>query len=73
MLSNEQKKELLEMARSSKLKNDMERVSKNRHNPFVVNGRVNMDQYLTFLDEYNLFINHRPKPFRKMIDKDMRL
>ena len=73
MLSDEEKRELLDIARSSKLKEDFRRLSENRHNPFVVDGVVDMDRLLTFLTEYNAFVNHRPKPFRKIVDRDMRL
>lgn len=73
MLNEEEKRELKEMANSSKLKEDMRRLSKTRYNPFIVNGNVDLDKFLTFLTEYNYFINHKPKPFRKIIDKDMRL
>ena len=70
MLNNEQKKKLLALARSSKLRQDLRQVSKNRHNPFTVNGDINMDCLLTFLNEYNYFINHTPGPFRKIIDRN---
>ncbi len=73
MLNDEQKKELLAFAKSSKLRQDLRQVSKNRHNPFIVNGNVDLDCLLTFLNEYNYFINHTPKPFRKIIDRDVRL
>ena len=73
MLSDEEKRELLDIARSSKLREDFRRLSENRHNPFVVDGVVDMDRLLTFLTEYNAFVNHRPKPFRKIVDRDMRL
>lgn len=73
MLSSEQKEELLVTARSSKLKKDLEQVSKKRYNPFVINGQIDIDRYLTFLNEYNLFVDHRPRPFRKIIAKDIRL
>lgn len=73
MLSDEQKKELLIMARSSKLRQDLRRVSKNRYNPFMVKGKIDLDRILEFLTEYNAFIGHTPKPFRKIIDKDIRL
>lgn len=73
MLSEVEKRELKELAGSPKLKEDMRILSKNRYNPFMVRGKVNIDKFLIFLTEYNYFINHRPKPFHKIIDKDMRL
>jgi len=72
MLSDNEKKELKDAARSLRLREDMQKLSKTRHNPFLINGSVNLDSYVTFLTEYNHFINHSPKLFRKIIDKDMR-
>lgn len=73
MLSKEEKRELKKLAKSSKLKEDMQKLESYRHNPFMVQDKINIDRFLTFLNEYNKFINHHPKPFRKIIDKDMRL
>lgn len=70
-LSKEEKNELQELAKSANLQNDMQRIARTRHNPFVVNGKGDIDQVLTFLTEYNHFINHNPKPFRKIVDKDI--
>jgi len=72
-LSEEEKEELRASAQSSKLRDDLRRVAQNRHNPILVNGEVDMDRLLTFLNEYNSFLNHQRKPFRQIIDKDMRL
>jgi hypothetical protein len=42
-----------------------------RHNPFIRNGEVDVDAYTTFVQEFNAFINHETKPFRRMIDDFM--
>ncbi|MBM3246087.1 MAG: hypothetical protein FJZ13_02030 [Candidatus Omnitrophica bacterium] len=73
MLSKDEKKELKELASSSKLRNDMQAMLKMRHNPFMIDGKVDLDKFLEFLNEYNYFINHNPKIFSKIIDNDMRL
>ena len=73
MLSEEEKKELLDIARSSKLRDDFKKLLENRHNPFIVDGDVDMDRLLIFLTECNAFINHTPKPFRTIVDRDIRL
>jgi hypothetical protein len=39
----------------------------------LVNGSVDLDRLLEFFNQFNEFINHQPKPFAPMIDKDMRL
>ena len=73
MLSPEEKKELLLLAKSSSLKQDMQKIKKTRHNPFLHDGIVDLDAYISFLSAYNEFINHQPKPFKPIICNDMRL
>lgn len=73
MLSEEEKAELKKLAESSKLQEDMQKIAKARYNPFVVNGKIDIDRLLIFLTEYNYFINHSGRPFCRIIDKDMRL
>lgn len=72
-INSDEIKELLELAGSSSLREDMRYLSAHRHNPVIVDGQVNMDRLLDFLNAYNEFINHEPKPFKPMIDRDMRL
>lgn len=73
MFSEEEKRELKEMAMSSRLREDMRRLVKMRRNPFLEGNIVDIDKLLAFLTEYNYFINHASKSFRRIIDKDMRL
>ncbi len=72
-LSDKAEKELVDFSRSDSLRRDMEIVTSNRYNPFVRNGIVHADSYVEFVTEYNEFINHRPKPFVPMAERDMRL
>ncbi len=72
-LSKNEKEELLDLAKSDSLRNDMKYLSANRFNPILVNGIVNMDRVIEFLTQYNEFNSHQMRPFRKIIDKDMRL
>ncbi|MFV1951776.1 MAG: hypothetical protein ACC630_07480 [Nitrospinota bacterium] len=71
--SKKAEKELFELSESETLKKDMEAVALQRHNPFIKNGRVDVDAYIEFVTQYNEFINHEPKPFKPMIDMDIRL
>lgn len=73
MLSPAAEKEFVELANSESFRKDMETVRRNRHNPFVRNGKVDIDAYLDFVAEFNAFIGHERKPFRRIIDNDMRL
>lgn len=73
MLSEPEKQELLRLAKSSSLKMDMKYLSDNRHNPLLIDGKVDVDRWVDFLTDFNEFINHQQKPFRPIIDKVMKL
>jgi hypothetical protein len=73
LLSKKEKEELLRLSKSSSLRKDMKYLRDNRHNPVIVNGKVDMNRLITFLTEFNEFINHEPKPFKPMIDRVMKL
>lgn len=74
MFTRAAEKEFQEMASSESLRLDMETVRRNRHNPFVRKDySVDADAYITFVTEFNEFIGHQPKPFRQILEKDMRL
>ncbi len=72
-LSEEEKKELREFAQSSTFKADLRKISENRYNPFIFKDNIDIDRFIIFLSEYNCFINHTLKPFRKIKDKKNRL
>lgn len=73
MLKADEKEELLRLTKSSTLREDMPYLSMHRHNPVMVDGQVSMDRLLDFLNGINEFINHEPKPFKPMIDREMKL
>jgi len=74
MLNADEKEELLRLAKSSSLKKDMQYLSDHRHNPFIKdNGEVDFDAYIEFVQQFNEFINHKPRPFKPIIDKEMKL
>jgi hypothetical protein len=72
-ISIKEQEELRRLAQSSSLENDMKYIAAHRHNPLIVEGNVDLDRLLTFLTEYNEFINHNPKPFKPIIDRIMKL
>ena len=72
-LTEEEKRELKEFAQSSTFKADLRKISENRYNPFIVKDRIDIDRFVIFLSEYNCFISHTLKPFRKIKDKKNRL
>lgn len=71
--SPEAAKELRELAGSESMRRDMEMVVSQRHNPFIKDGEVDVDAYTEFVVDFNEFINHEPKPFKPMIEKEMKL
>jgi hypothetical protein len=72
-LSKKAMEEIRSLANSEALKNDLDAVRASRLNPFIKDGVVDVDAYIEFVTAFNEFINHEPKPFVRMIDKDMRL
>jgi len=72
-LSEKTEKELLSFAKSGTLRNDMEQMRSHWQNPFLKDGIVDVDGYIEFVTRFNEFINHRPKPFKPIIDKVMKL
>lgn len=72
-LSEKAENELIELARSEELRKDMEMMKAQWKTPFIKDGRVDVDAYIEFVTEFNEFINHKPKPFKKIIEKAMRL
>ncbi len=70
-ISRQADKEIKELSES--LKKDMDALMRQRRNPFIKNGTVNIDAYIEFVTQFNEFKNHQPKPFKRIIEKDMRL
>ncbi|RJR16167.1 MAG: hypothetical protein C4581_10535 [Nitrospiraceae bacterium] len=73
IISPKAEKELIDLARSEEFGKDMDLIKKRWHCPFLRNGEVDIDAYIEFIQQFNEFINHEPKPFKPMIDRDMRL
>jgi len=71
--SFKEQEEMLQLSKSSSLRADMRYIAAHRHNPLLADGKVNLDRLITLLNEYNEFINHKPKPFKPMIDRIMKL
>lgn len=72
-ISEKAKKEILKLSKSKVFRKDMKAVASKCHNPFFKNRKANIKNYVEFVTQFNEFINHEPKPFRKIIDRDMRL
>ena len=69
MLSEIEEPEHSAVREPGSLRDDMRRLAENRHNPFLKDGKVDIDRYVDFLNAYNEFINHMPKPFKPMKEK----
>lgn len=72
-LSEAEKQGLRDLAASAEMREDMRRLAGSRREIFLRNGVVDTDRVLEFLCAYNEFINHAPKKFRPMHDKNMKL
>lgn len=72
-LSGQAEQELLDLSRSTAFKKDMAAVAQRMHNPFVKGGSVDVNAYVAFVTQFNEFISHQLKPFKRILDKDMRL
>jgi hypothetical protein len=73
MLNEKEKSERAAVRESGSLRDDMRHLAENRHNPFLKEGTVDVDMYIEFMNTYNEFINHMPKPFKPMNDRIMKL
>jgi hypothetical protein len=73
IISEQEKDEMIRLSESSSLREDTIYLTTHRHNPFVKDGIVDIDAYIEFIQQFNEFINHKPKPFKPMIDKVMKL
>lgn len=71
--SRQAEEEMRALSGSLVLRQEMEVLAASRSNPFVRAGQVDADAFITFVQEFNEFINHQPKRFRPMTGSDMRL
>jgi hypothetical protein len=65
--------EMRRLAQSVAFCRDMRQMRNNRHEPLLRNGKVSADLLLDFLNGYNEFINHTPKPFSPTKDSTMKM
>ena len=72
-LSENAEKELIDLAKSDSFKKDIEMLRSRWQMPFVRDGKVDADAYIEFVTQFNEFINHQPKQFKPIIDRDMKL
>ena len=73
ILSREAEQELLASAQSEELGKDLSLLDARNKTPFIRGGTADVDAYVEFVSQFNDFINHQPKPFRKIIDRQMKL
>jgi hypothetical protein len=72
-LTEEERRELKELAASPALREDLRTLARRRARHFFRDGQVDLDLVLAFLTEFNEMINHQPKPFQAILDQDMKL
>ena len=71
--TEEEKAELRAVAMSETMRADSDMLRAMHRNPFVVDGKVDCDSVIEFLDFYNEFLNHPMKPHWTFIEKNMKL
>jgi hypothetical protein len=72
-LSKKAERELIELAKSDSFKKDIEMLRSRWQMPFIKDGKVDADAYIEFVAQFNEFINHEPKSFKPIIDREMKL
>lgn len=72
-LTKQEKEELLRLSGSSKLKNDFERMRKNRELRLKKQGGADLGTFIKFLTGTNAMFGHQPKPFKKISGKNFKL
>ncbi|MBU1125444.1 MAG: hypothetical protein KKC84_05430 [Candidatus Omnitrophica bacterium] len=65
-LSNEEKKELKEAASCARLRRNSRAILSHRYNPFLVDGKIDIDRIISFLDDCNAFLGHPVRAFRRI-------
>ena len=68
-LSDAEKKELLELSRSSQLRHDMRVLRMNQEKLIQDDTSNTVDRYIQFLNETNELMDHKPKKFKEMRGK----
>jgi hypothetical protein len=73
MINEKEKHEGIEIMQSQSLREDMRNVAAHGENSPVKNRKVDVDQFIEFVTTFNDFVNHIPKPFKPIADKNMKL
>jgi hypothetical protein len=73
MITEKEKHEGIEIMQSQSLREDMRNVAAHGGNSLVKNRKVAVDQFIEFVTTFNEFVNHMPKPFKPIADKNMKL
>lgn len=72
-LLDEEKQELLSLARSDRFREDLELLARSRLRFFFSGDEVDTDRVVRFLCFYNTFIGHAQREFRPLLERVMKL
>ncbi|MEW6381205.1 MAG: hypothetical protein AB1611_16585 [bacterium] len=72
-LTDQEKEELVRQSQSSRLKEDMRQLAAKAYDPFMVDGQIDADRWLAFLNGYNEFVGHTRKPLKWIVERVMKL
>ena len=73
MLSKEEKEELLNLAHSSKLREDFRKLCERYRKFFTKRNKIDLDTYVGFLTFSNALVGHRRKTFKKIEGHNFKL
>lgn len=73
VLLDEEKQELLSLARSDRFREDMELLARSRLRFFFSGNEINTDRVVRFLCAYNILIWHVQREYRPIVDGVMKL
>jgi hypothetical protein len=73
MTTERERSESIEIMESCTLREDMRHLAEHRYNPTSTGGNVDIEKYTEFVTAFNEFVNHAPKPFKPIPDKNMKL
>ncbi|MCA9408481.1 MAG: hypothetical protein H6755_01305 [Candidatus Omnitrophica bacterium] len=73
MLKDSEKKEMLRLAAADSLRSDFRELIKRRPKVSTDANTVDLDCVINFFNIVNAFCNHQRKPFRRIIDKNMKM
>jgi len=71
--TEKEKNDLRKAAKSGKLRDDFQSITRNRFEFRAKDGKVDVDSVIRFVAGVNALIDHAPKPFKAITGKNFRM